>query len=53
MKYFEETQGEDVTAPEGLTCEEASVFIGPKDFEEETLQHVIYALFPEKYEPVY
>jgi hypothetical protein len=53
-RYFEEEQdGEDIPNLVGLTSLEAAKEIGPVDFEEETLQHIIVALNPDKFEPFY
>jgi hypothetical protein len=53
--YFEEQDGEDFEPFDltGKTLEAGSKIIGPPEFEEETLQHMVCVLFGDKYEGVY
>lgn len=51
--YFLDTQDEQIPNVSGKTAKEAANIIGPKGYEEETLQHILVTLFPDKYEGYY
>ena len=51
--YFKNQEEEEIENVNGKTIVEAANIIGPKDFEEETLQHILITLFPDKYEASY
>lgn len=52
-EYFENEQDEIIEDVTGKTMLEAADIIGPKGYEEETLQHILVVLFPDKYEAYY
>ena len=53
FNYFLDTQDEQIPNVSGKTAKEAAELIGPKEYEEETLQHILVTLFPDKYEGFY
>jgi hypothetical protein len=48
--YFKNEQDEEIEDVTGKTIEEASIIIGPEDFEEETEMHIHYVLFNKQIE---
>lgn len=50
LKHWEETQPEeeDLSGIEGMTIKDAAHKIGPKQFEKETMLHLLMAVFPEE-----
>jgi hypothetical protein len=51
--YFKEEQDEEIEDITGKTAAEAAEAIGPEDYKEETLQHILVTLFPDRYERFY
>jgi hypothetical protein len=53
FNYFLDSQDEQIPNVSGKTAKEAAKIIGPEEYEEETLQHILVTLFPGKYEGFY
>ena len=53
FRYFQEEQDEEIPNVAGKSTAVAAKIIGPKGYEEETLQHILVTLFPNKYEGIY
>ena len=51
--YFKNEQDEEIENVSGETAAEAAKIIGPEGYEDETLQHILTVLFPDKYEAYY